>query len=270
MASSEVFLTVTAIGGPTAKIQVGGRVFVTDPTFDPPGTYGTAVVLRKTVGPALSADEVGPVDVVLLSHDQHADNLDTSGRRFLGRAGRVLTTVAGAQRLGGAEGLAPWAFTEVDPGTPDALRITATPARHGPSGIEPLTGDVTGFVVTHVATGRDLFYVTGDTCWFEGTAAVAQRFRPEVVFLFGGAAETRGPFHLTMDCNDALETAAAFSQARLLLLHHDGWAHFTQSGNDFQKAFEALGQSHRLEVLVPGVPWAGPSILPSPDTIARR
>jgi hypothetical protein len=28
------------------------------------------------------------VDLVLLSHDQHADNLDTSGREFLQRANR--------------------------------------------------------------------------------------------------------------------------------------------------------------------------------------
>ena len=28
------------------------------------------------------------------------------------------------------------------------IRITATPARHGPAGIEPLSGDVIGFVLS--------------------------------------------------------------------------------------------------------------------------
>ena len=50
---------------------------------------------------------------MLLSHDQHSDNLDHSGRDFC-KAKRVLTTEAGAKRLGGhAEGLAPWASTEL-------------------------------------------------------------------------------------------------------------------------------------------------------------
>jgi hypothetical protein len=44
---------------------------------------------------------VGTVDAVLLSHDQHADNLDLSGRSYLMQAERVFTTKAGAGRLGG-------------------------------------------------------------------------------------------------------------------------------------------------------------------------
>jgi L-ascorbate metabolism protein UlaG (beta-lactamase superfamily) len=98
---------ITLIGGPTALIEIGGFRLLTDPTFDEPGDYPLPhVTLRKTSRPALGADQVGRIDAVLLSHDQHADNLDTSGRAFLARAPLVLTTVAGAKRLGGnAEGL---------------------------------------------------------------------------------------------------------------------------------------------------------------------
>jgi hypothetical protein len=35
------------------------------------------------------------------SHDQHSDNLDRGGRHFLPKAAKVLTTEAGAKRLGG-------------------------------------------------------------------------------------------------------------------------------------------------------------------------
>jgi hypothetical protein len=34
----------------------------------------------KITGPAVAAEEIGPIDAVLLSHDQHGDNLDRSGR----------------------------------------------------------------------------------------------------------------------------------------------------------------------------------------------
>ena len=38
--------------------------------------------LTKLSGPAVTAAELGPVDVVLVSHDLHPDNLDDSGREF--------------------------------------------------------------------------------------------------------------------------------------------------------------------------------------------
>jgi hypothetical protein len=57
-----------------------------------------------------------------LSHDQHADNLDNSGRAFLPRAGRVLMTLAGAQRLGDpVEGVLPWQTVELR--TPDGSKL---------------------------------------------------------------------------------------------------------------------------------------------------
>lgn len=95
-------VSVTLVGGPTALIEVEGFRLLTDPTFDPPGEYRLPhVILRKTASPALPAEAIGRVDAVLLSHDQHADNLDNSGRDFLGTAARVFTTNAGAKRLGG-------------------------------------------------------------------------------------------------------------------------------------------------------------------------
>ncbi|MCL2344249.1 MAG: hypothetical protein FWC58_00150 [Desulfobulbus sp.] len=65
------------------------------------------------------------------------------------------------------------------------LFVTATPARHGPVGIEPITGDVAGFALGVDQPG-DLLYVTGDTLWYHGTAEVAQRFSPKVVMLHTG------------------------------------------------------------------------------------
>lgn len=192
---------------------------------------------------------------MLLSHDQHFDNLDRAGRAFLRRAARVLTTVAGAARLGAnAEGLAPWATTTVTKPGRDVLRISATPARHGPAGIEPLSGDVTGFLIAAGNWKIRPLYITGDTVWYDGTAEVARRFGASLVMPFAGAARTRGPFHLTMDTNDVIEVANAFPDAIIVPLHVDGWAHLTQNGEDIASAFTVLGLGTRLRLLQSGVP----------------
>jgi L-ascorbate metabolism protein UlaG (beta-lactamase superfamily) len=248
-------LRITLIGGPTALIEIDGFRLLTDPTFDPPGDYQLPhVKLEKLTGPALSADAIGAVDAVLLSHDQHSDNLDHSGKDFLAKAARVLTTKAGAKRLGNhAEGLAPWATTELTCGDGRTLTVTATPARHGPAGIEPLSGDVIGFVLTPSDTRRRPIYISGDTVWYDGVAEVALRFKAGVVLPFAGAAQTRGPFHLTMDTNDTIETARAFPDAVIVPLHTDGWAHFRQNSRDLRATFDTLGFGERLKLLEPGV-----------------
>jgi hypothetical protein len=78
------------------------------------------VVLTKLAAPAVSAGEIGPV-----SHDHHADNLDAGGRELLARAGCVLTTNAGAGRLGaGATSLDPGDTVDLD--LPDGGRVSVT------------------------------------------------------------------------------------------------------------------------------------------------
>jgi hypothetical protein len=82
---------------------------------------------------------------LLLSHDQHFDNLDNSGRAMLPTVGTTYTTKVGAERLGGnAVGLMPFETATFEGNSGQKLLITATPARHGPIGIEPISGDVVG------------------------------------------------------------------------------------------------------------------------------
>jgi L-ascorbate metabolism protein UlaG (beta-lactamase superfamily) len=249
--------TLTLIGGPTLLIEIDGYRLLTDPTFDAPGPYPSdSIVLEKRAGPAMSPDSIGRIDAVLLSHDQHADNLDPAGREYLARAPVVLTTRVGAERLGnGAVGLAPWQEFALERDGAEPLLVTGAPARHGPAGVEPIAGEVTGFLLGAREPG-DLVYVTGDTVWYDGVAEVARRFKPRLVVPFAGSAKTRGAFHLTMDANDVIETAAAFPTAWLAPIHTDGWAHFSETGDELSRALETFKLGSRLVRLAPGVATA--------------
>ena len=115
---------------------------------------------------------------------------------------------------------------------------------------------VSPLFVLSFSDGTAPIYITGDTVWYDGVADVARRFRAGIVLLFAGSARTRGPFNLTMDTNDAIETAHAFPDATIVPVHYEGWAHFTQSGEDLVQSFKALGIGAKLQLLERGVPTA--------------
>ena len=243
-------LHATYIGGPTALLELDGLRLLTDPTFDPGGTdYPTAAyTLHKTQPPALPPDALGAIDAVLLSHDHHFDNLDTAGRAVLGHARAVYTTVVGAGRLGAAAtGLAPWDDVALSP----TVMLTATPARHGPDGGD--RGPVIGFLLTQA--GGPAIYVSGDTVWYDGVEAVGRRARVDVAFLNLGAAKVAvaGPAPLTFTAEDALQLAKAWPHTRIVPLHFEGWAHFSEGAAEVREAFRAAGMAGRLVWLEAGV-----------------
>jgi L-ascorbate metabolism protein UlaG (beta-lactamase superfamily) len=93
--------SIQLIAGTTALLEIGGLRLLTDPAFDAPGPVPSGDrTLTKTTGPAVAAEKIGPIDAVLLSHDQHGDNLDRSSRALLAHAGVVLATPDSADRLG--------------------------------------------------------------------------------------------------------------------------------------------------------------------------
>jgi len=228
----------TLVGGPTAVFEHASLRWMTDPAFSPPGDYE---YLTKLTGPAVAPDAVGNVDVVLLSHDHHADNLDPEGRAFLPRAGRVLTTAAGADRLGGnAIGLEPWSSVEVDaPGGGQAVTVTAVPAQHGPDGTDHVTGPVIGFVLS--APGTDTVYVSGDNASLDVVREIAQRAGPiDVAVLFAGAVQIAERFdgaYLTLSSDRAAEAAKILGARLVVPVHFEGWKHFTQGADALRAAF---------------------------------
>lgn len=245
-------IRITYIGGPTALLEYGGLRFLTDPTLDPaPTDYPTAAyTLTKTVAPALDPASLGRLDAVLLSHDHHFDNLDTAGRASLAGAGAVYTTMAGAERLGAtAIGLAPWERRELE----DGVRLTATPARHGPPGGD--RGPVIGFML-EAGPAAPRLYFSGDTVWYEGVEEVGRRFAPEIALLNLGAAKVAvaGPMPLTFTADEAVTLARAWPQTIIVPLHFEGWAHFTEGRLETERAFDAAGLAHRLRWLEPGTP----------------
>lgn len=233
---------LTHIGGPTVLIEVGGRRLLTDPTFDPAGgrySFGWGTGSRKTAGPAASAKELGRIDAVLLSHDQHGDNLDRAGRAMLPSAGTIVTTRAGAGRLGGrARGLAPWESTTLEGEGRPAMEITATPCRHGAPLLEKLSGPVIGFGLRWEGQSSGCLWISGDTVLYDGVREVADRLDVGVALLHLGGARfpATGPLRYTLTAEEAIELCGLFRPETAIPIHYEGWKHFHQGREAIEAA----------------------------------
>ncbi|MFE0629428.1 MBL fold metallo-hydrolase [Streptomyces sp. NPDC058864] len=246
---------VRTYGGPTALFEYGGLRFLTDPTFDGPGDYGRPgrPVLTKTAPSTGAPAELGPIDVVLLSHDEHPDNLDTSGRALLADVPLTLTTPSGGERLGQkARGLADWETVELERPGGGTVAVTAVPAIHGPGAreeVEPFTGQVVGFVLT--GEGLPTVYVSGDNASLGAVEEIAGRFAPvDTAILFAGAPRFPMLFDgnlIVLDSVQAAEAARILDARRVVPVHHDSWAHFTEGREDLEAAFTAAGLADRLD-----------------------
>jgi|SRR5579884_2315074 len=240
---------LTLVGGPTALLDYAGLRWLTDPTFSEPGEYAGGLV--KTTGPAIAPEQLGAVDVVLLSHEHHSDNLDPAGRAWLPNAGRVLTTVAGAANLGDhATGLEPWSSVSISRPDGEPVEVTAVPAQHGPDGSEPITGPVIGFVLE--APDAEKLYVSGDNASLDVVRAIAERMGPvDVAVLFAGAVQIPRRFdgaYLTLSSDRAAEATRLLGARVAMPVHFEGWTHFTQGARELEAAFAGNGVGDRLRL----------------------
>jgi L-ascorbate metabolism protein UlaG (beta-lactamase superfamily) len=241
------------LGGPTVVLDLGGLRIVSDPTFDDPGPHS---YLTKTAGPAVPEDQLGPVDLVLISHDNHPDNLDDRGRVLALAAPLVLTTRSGAGRLGPlAIGLAPWTSHAVPRPGGGELTVTAVPAVHGPEDGERdpdgfVNCEVTGFVLS--GPGLPVVYVSGDNASIATVTEIARRTPAiDAVILHAGAARVQRRFEgraLSLDSVRAAAAAAILSPAAIIPAHYDGWTHFSEGRDDLVRAFDDAGLTAQLRL----------------------
>ncbi|MFF2493483.1 MBL fold metallo-hydrolase [Agromyces sp. NPDC058064] len=266
-------MRLTRIGGPTVLVELDGWRLLVDPTFDPAGrqySFGWGTGSTKTADPAVGVDELGPIDVALVSHDHHADNLDDAGRAMLPAVGAVVTTASGARRLatggpGGAvsaerlHGLEAGETVTLPgprPGLP-TLVITATPCRHGPPLTRPIVGDVIGFAVRRQGEELIAIWITGDTVLFAPLRRAAEELPIDVMLANVGGVRfgATGPLRFTMTGRQAVELVGIAAPRVATFAHYDGWSHFVDGEQGLRDALDASAASvhDRAVWLVDGI-----------------
>lgn len=272
-------LSITHIGTATAVLTLDGVNFLTDPFFSPAGSsWDLGITLAVSADPALSLAQLPPIDAVLLSHEDHVDNLDPPGRTLLnGR--HVLTTPAGAANLfprPGVRGLQPWETVTLRLGGKE-FKVTATPCRHLPG------GECTGFLVHHPDGSVDEASGLPNAVWFAGdtvhtpklrdgirrrahvTAAVLNLGAAHVPAAVVNALNPETPavhmpldapnLQITMDGRQGARMVREIGAEWLVPMHYEAWTHFTQGGEGLREVFGEEGErdvAGKVCWLVPG------------------
>ncbi|KAG7385026.1 hypothetical protein PHYBOEH_009193 [Phytophthora boehmeriae] len=248
-------ISITHVTTATAILTIDDVNFLLDPVFGKSGDFlqPPDLVLTMTTDPALGLEDLPPIHAILLSHEDHLDNLDTLGRTLLnGR--HVLTTVDGAKNLAprpGVQGLSPWESTTLKLNGKE-FKVTATPTQHLPG------GECTGFVLESPSFGvnqsdglPNVVYVSGDTVRIPELAEeLPKKFHTVLALMNLGKATVDMPtglLQITMDGQQAAQLTREIGAEIMVPLHYESWKHFKQ---DVAGAREELAADAELTAKV--------------------
>lgn len=256
-------ISITHIGTATAIVQIGDVHFLTDPCFLETGTHiqPPSFELTVTSGPALQPEQLPVIDLVLLSHEDHIDNLDQRGRLLLdGR--HVITTKDGASKLSprpAVQGLNPSESTVVRLNGTD-WKFTSTPCVHLPG------GECSGFIIEHESFGKhsdgrsNAVWFTGDTLYYPELAKMLGQWHISVAIMNLGQAmaptgDPQNPYlQITMSGKDATKFYQDHQPDVIVPMHYAEWQHFTEHDDDLVKAVKEGGIEDKIQWLKRGVP----------------
>jgi L-ascorbate metabolism protein UlaG (beta-lactamase superfamily) len=245
--------TLTFVGTATTVLRIGPFTLLTDPNFLHRGQrayLGKGLWSRRLTDPAMSVDELPPLDAIVLSH-LHGDHFDRVARAGLDRSVPILSTPAAARRLTtwgfDATGLRPWQRRVLTRGV-DALTIESVPGTHARGVMRALLPPVMGTVLTWEVAGerRLSLYLTGDTLLGSHLTRIAERhphLDGAVVHL--GGTRVLGAL-VTLDGRGGRRLLEAVDPGYAIPVHHDDYAIFRSPLSDFTKALHGTPYAARV------------------------
>ncbi len=237
----DVTAEMTFVGNATTLLRLGSFTSLTDPNFVSAGSrvyLGYGAWTRRLIDPAMTIDDLPPLDGVVLSH-LHGDHFDRVARAELPNRTPIFTTPQARRRLrrwqfSAVRGLPTWETYDWSRGR-ERLRITAVPGRHGPGPAARLLPDVMGSVLELLVDEvcRLRIYITGDTLCRPFLAQVPERCGDiDAMIVHLGGTKLLGML-LTMDGRQGVEVARLIRPGLTVPVHYDDYQVFKSPLSDF-------------------------------------
>ena len=250
---TEPALAACWLGHATVLLRLGGKTIITDPVLSSRVGLGLGVVTggpRRMVSPALTARQLPPLDLILISH-AHFDHLD---RPTLAKLDKRTPVVAAAHT---ADLIADLGFTSVtelawgESAVAAGLTVTAFPVKHW--GARTFHDSHRGYAAFRLDApdGKRVLY-GGDTAYHDGFREVGP---VDLAILGIGAYDPYVAAHATPE--QALAMADQCQAKHILPMHHSTFRLSYEPTHDpIRRLLAAVDDPARVVVREVGQQWA--------------
>lgn len=227
-------MTFQHIRHATHRVTYGGKTILIDPVFSTEGTMPPIPGAPSTAFNPLNklpvpAESLAENDLVLITH-LHQDHFDGAAATLLPPRATMACSLHDATALhekGFSNLLAVDSTTQFH-----NITITRTGGTHGTGPSAVKLNPVSGYVLS--TPEEPTVYITGDTVWCQEVEQVLKAHKPDLIICYGGAALYEGD-SITMGLPDFKHLRKACPNARLIIIHTEGWNHCVLSRQEVRK-----------------------------------
>ncbi|THZ92466.1 Metallo-hydrolase/oxidoreductase [Aureobasidium pullulans] len=208
-------LEITHITTATAIIDIDGVKFITDPVFAPAGTeypYPTTT-LRLSDDPAIPLNALPAIDAVLLSHEDHEDNLDEI-------TGVPAIHLPGGECTGFI--ISTESFGHAANGLPNAIYFSGDTIYH-----------------SDLLKMNEKWHIVAAVLNLGNAHVPTDPSKPE------------DKLQITMGGEDGARLVKELDADVLIPMHYQSWGHFTEGEEDLIKIFKQEGVEEKIRWLTP-------------------
>jgi L-ascorbate metabolism protein UlaG (beta-lactamase superfamily) len=255
-ASGEILFLGTA----TVLLRYAGFTILTDPNFLHRGDHaklGYGLRSRRLTNPALSIQELPPLDFIVLSH-HHGDHFDEIAARLLDKKILIVTTGHAARKLRrqgfqAAVALRTWGSQTVVRGNGKVV-ITSLPGQHAPRPLVWLLPPVMGSMLEFTRGDDTLvrMYISGDTLVHDDLHEIPRRYPDiDLALLHLGGTKVFGVM-LTMDGSQGVSALQIVRPRHAIPIHYNDYTVFKSPLDDFKRALAGASLDTAIHYLQHG------------------
>lgn len=209
----------------TMIIQYGNKKILIDPVFSKKGTKESIECLYNNhknplVDMDTSKEDIIQADAVMITH-VHSDHFDQEAINFIPKDMLLFCQPEDFEKIEsyGFKNLKPiensmnW----------EGIDISRTSGQHGTGEIGKLMGKVSGFVFRK--DKEESIYITGDTIWCEQVKQALEKYKPDIVVCYGGAAAFKEGGPITMTAEHIEAVLCTLPKAKVIIVHMEAWNH---------------------------------------------
>ncbi len=226
----------------TLQIDINGKRILLDPMLSEAGAMPAVPDVANTFNNPLvdlPMDKLALIhaDSIMLTHT-HRDHFDDTAMQLLPKNTHVFCQPADGVKIVEA------GFSEVQIVDQtyawQGITIYRTEGQHGTGKIGQKMGPVSGFVLQ--SKGEPSLYITGDTIWCPEVQSAIEKYHPQIIVCFAGAAKFSSGDPITMTKQDIYKVAKQAPWSKVIVVHLEAWNHCSLSRQELQEyiAEEAL------------------------------